>query len=66
LRLKNIPTQGKLEDIHRIYANNDIPLTKKEYRITEGWMLKPKGMLQVFYKRGWIDEENFPYTQKIQ
>ena len=64
LQLKNIPAQGKLENIHQVCANNNVPLTEKEYKITEGWMLKLKGMLQVLYKRCWIDKEKLALYSK--
>ncbi len=30
-------------------------MTVKEYQVKEGWLGKPKGMLQILWERGWID-----------
>jgi hypothetical protein len=33
----------------------NISITAEEQEIKEGWLLKPKGMLQILWERGWID-----------
>ena len=40
------------------FADGDkIELTRNIEVIEEGWCGKPKGLLQVLWKRGWIDEK---------
>ena len=36
----------------------NIPITKEESKIVEGWVGKQKGALQVLFERGWIDPSN--------
>ena len=33
-----------------------ISLTCEEEVVEEGWLEKPKGLLQVLWERGWVDE----------
>jgi hypothetical protein len=36
-------------------AHENICTTVEEQKVKEGWLGKPKGMLQVLWERGWID-----------
>ena len=53
------------DELERIAALKNIELTY-EYNIKkEGWMGKPKGLLQILWERGFIDEQNLNlYTLK--
>jgi hypothetical protein len=43
----------------------DFLTTSTEDKIVEVWVDKPKGSLQILYKRGWIDPDNWKqYTNK--
>ena len=33
----------------------NLPITKEEAKIIEGWVGKPKGALQLLYERGWVN-----------
>ena len=51
--------KGSLKDIQAIANRLHIPLQFQKTKIIEGWELKPKGMLQVLWERGWIDPDLF-------
>jgi hypothetical protein len=34
---------------------NNLVTTTEECQVKEGWLGKPKGMLQILWERGWID-----------
>jgi hypothetical protein len=36
-------------------GQQNILVTVEEYQVKEGWLGKPKGMLQILWDRGWID-----------
>jgi hypothetical protein len=43
----------------------NLPITRQEEIIEEGWVNKPKGAFQVLYERGWIDPlQTKQYTEK--
>jgi hypothetical protein len=43
----------------------NLPITKREEIVQEGWLNKPKGSLQILYERGWIDPTDVKkYTEK--
>jgi hypothetical protein len=50
--------KGKLMDIQAAARNNGIPLEIKKTKFHEGWEEKPKGLLQVLWERGWIDNSD--------
>ena len=52
---KNIVAQGNLKKIQELATYNNIPLQHEVPIIKEGWVNKPKGMLQVLYERGFLD-----------
>ena len=45
-------------ELERLAGEYDIELTGEIEVIEEGWLGKPKGLLQVLYERGWIDVKN--------
>ena len=68
MRTHNID-KYKLSDLQEI-ANRQIPPIPIKIIITKklkvkGWMGKPKGMRQILWERGWIDEGNIEKYQKI-
>ena len=59
----------KLKDLQDI-ANQQIPPIPVKKKITKklkvkGWVGKPKGMRQILWERGWIDENNIEKYKKI-
>ena len=46
-------SKDKIEQLAKDYA---IELTSRVEGVEEGWLGKPKGLLQVLWERGWIDE----------
>ena len=52
----------KLQEIATLH---NLPTKYEQQIIDEGWVGKPKGALQILFKRGWIDLENInKYTWK--
>ena len=45
-------------EVQEISIANGIALEVEEDEKVEGWLGKPKGLLQVLYERGWIDPQN--------
>jgi hypothetical protein len=43
------------EDLVALCGPRNICTTVEEQKVKEGWLGKPKGMLQVLWERGWID-----------
>ena len=52
---KGITVSGTLSQIQATATRNNLPLEYEYEVIEEGWMNKPKGMLQVLWERGYID-----------
>jgi hypothetical protein len=53
------PTKFRLEKLQEMASARDILLTKIVPNIEAGWVGKQKGLLQVLWERGWIDESRF-------
>ena len=51
------PPNTSLEKMQEITTANNIPIEYEIDKIKEGWLGKPKGMLQVLCERGFIDFE---------
>ena len=45
------------EEIDELAQNYKIDLTYDQQHVIEGWIGKPKGLLQVLWERGWINTE---------
>jgi hypothetical protein len=43
------------EDLVALCNPRNISVTIKVQKVKEGWLGKPKGMLQILWERGWID-----------
>jgi len=56
LKDKGIEAAGKADEIKKIAENHGILTVIEEVKKEEGWVGKPKGMLQILWERGWIDE----------
>ena len=52
---KDIIAQGNLKKIQEIARNSDVPIDHDKPIIEEGWVGKPKGMMQLLYERGFLD-----------
>jgi len=55
LRAKGVSAKGNKVKIVELCKQNNVPHTETTETINEGWMGKPKGMLQVLWERGFID-----------
>ena len=44
------------EELEQMAEKNKIQLTNEVDLVEEGWLGKPKGLLQVLWERGWVDE----------
>jgi len=44
-------------EMERLAGEYGIALTEEVELVEEGWLGKPKGLLQVLWERGWIDEQ---------
>ena len=66
LLTRGITIKGKLVDLQRAATTNGISIEEVSQKIIEGWEGKPKGLLQVLWERGWVDnmdgkaEKNIP------
>ena len=53
------------EELDELAKKFDIELTYDLEVVEEGWLGNPKGLLQVLWEKGWIDENNVSkYTLK--
>ena len=67
LRMKGHMVRGHVnrEELNELAKKFEIELTCNIEVVEEGWLGKPKGLLQVLYERGWINENNVSeYTLK--
>jgi hypothetical protein len=55
LRAKGVRAKGNKVAIVELCKQNNVPYKETREKINEGWMGKPKGMLQVLWERGFID-----------
>jgi hypothetical protein len=46
---------GSAKQLQAQCRSLNLPITKREKIIQEGWLNEPKGSLQILYERGWID-----------
>jgi hypothetical protein len=44
-----------MDEIKEIAILHGVDLQYQKTQITEGWYMKPKGLLQILWERGWID-----------
>jgi hypothetical protein len=58
LLTRGITMKGRLVDIQRAATNNGIPLEETSQKKIDGWEGKPKGLLQVLWERGWINNDD--------
>ena len=56
LKMKGVRGHCPRDKIEKLANNNGIELTCQMNVVEEGWIGKPKGLLQVHLERGWIDE----------
>ncbi len=52
---KGLAANGLMSDLQERAKNFNLPVEKEVDQIEEGWVGKPKGMLQVLWERGFID-----------
>jgi hypothetical protein len=56
LNILNNRRKYRLTELQEIAKNNDIDLKTERTREKKGWQGQPKGLLQVLWERGWVDE----------
>ena len=61
LQEKGIRTRGTAKELVKLAEDNGIATTITCAKIVEGWEGKPKGMLQILWERGWINETNLKH-----
>jgi hypothetical protein len=65
-----ITAKGRLANMQKAATNLGIPIKEEIRKISEGWEGKSKGLLQVLWERGWINNEdgkacqNYTITRK--
>ena len=47
-----------LKEIQDVATQKGIPITSYRKIVTPGWIGQPKGLFQILYERGWINEEH--------
>jgi hypothetical protein len=52
------------EDLVALCGTRIISITVKEQKVGEGWLGKPKGMLQILWEPGWIDSSKVVTASK--
>jgi hypothetical protein len=60
------PWKYKLDWLREMAHKRNIDLKRNETLKREGWVGKQKGLLQVLWERGWIDESNLQEDQVLQ
>ena len=55
---KGITIKGRLVDLQKAAINHGIAIEHISNKVIEGWEGKSKGLLQVLWERGWINNEN--------
>jgi len=58
LLTKGITIKGRLVDLQKAAINHGIVIEHISNKVIEGWEGKSKGLLQVLWERGWINNEN--------
>jgi hypothetical protein len=58
LLTKGITIKGRLVDLQKAAINHGITIEHISNKVIEGWEGKSKGLLQVLWERGWINNEN--------
>ena len=53
--------KGSTKHLQKLCQDNNISIQKTVKKKIEGWVGKPKGMLQILWERGWIDVEKLAY-----
>jgi hypothetical protein len=57
-------TKGKLANLQKAETNLGMPITEELQKITEGWVEKEKGILQILSERGFIDNSDSKAYQR--
>ena len=62
---ENTNSKGNLKQLQTQVRALDLPIKFTYEKTITGWVGKPKGSLQILYKRGWIDPDKLSdYTEK--
>ena len=57
LKAKGVSAKGNKVAIVELCKQNNVPYKVVTETIKEGWQGKPKGMLQILWERGFIEQE---------
>jgi len=44
-----------INELHILASNHGVAIETEEDEIIQGWMNKPKGLLQILWEQGWIN-----------
>ena len=56
LKERHVSAKGKKTAIQQIAHDHDLPIHETKAKVIEGWEGKPKGLLQILWERGIVDE----------
>ena len=56
LKERHVSAKGKKAAIQKIAQDHGLPLHETKTKVIEGWEGKPKGLLQILWERGIVDE----------
>ena len=59
LEAKSLPTNGQKRHLQERCIEHFIPIQEQRKKIIEGWLHKPKGMLQILWERGFLDSGTY-------
>jgi hypothetical protein len=62
LKAIGVRSKGNRMHLAKLCVQNNIPVVERIEIMVEGWMGKPKGMLQILWERGFIDKNMDPKT----
>jgi hypothetical protein len=58
IKAKGVSATGNIKNITQLCRTGNVPVEELVPKTLQGWQGKPKGMLQVLWERGFIDQEN--------
>ena len=57
LAATGVSAKGSKDELQALCKNKNVPIEEEIAGVEEGWVGKPKGMLQILWERGFIDPE---------
>ena len=56
LKARGVSAKGRKPAVQKIAQEHGLPIKETKPKVVEGWEAKPKGLLQVLWERGIVDE----------